>query len=39
MGHTIALLSPVMRGVITMTLPAGLGLYEIIGNIFQSVQD
>jgi YidC/Oxa1 family membrane protein insertase len=34
----MALLSPVMSGVIAFTVPAGLGLYWIAGNIYQTVQ-
>ncbi|MDK2967658.1 YidC/Oxa1 family membrane protein insertase [Lacrimispora sp.] len=34
----LALLSPIMSGVIAFTVPAGLGLYWIIGNIYQFLQ-
>lgn len=33
--NNMALLSPIMSGVIAFTVPAGLGLYWIIGNIYQ----
>lgn len=36
--NNLALISPIMSGVITFTVPAGLGLYWIIGNIYQIVQ-
>jgi len=38
MQKNMVLLSPVMSGVIAFTLPAGLGLYWITGNIYQIVQ-
>nr|HPJ40676.1 membrane protein insertase YidC [Spirochaetota bacterium] len=38
MQKNMALFSPIMSGVIAFTVPAGLGLYWIIGNIFQIVQ-
>lgn len=34
----MALLSPIMSGVIAFTVPAGLGLYWITGNVYQIVQ-
>lgn len=36
--NNMALLSPIMSGVIAFTVPAGLGLYWIIGNIYQLFQ-
>jgi YidC/Oxa1 family membrane protein insertase len=36
--NNMALLSPIMSGVIAFTVPAGLGLYWIIGNIYQLLQ-
>ncbi|ETA81699.1 YidC/Oxa1 family membrane protein insertase [Youngiibacter fragilis] len=36
--NNIALLSPIMSGIIAFTVPAGLGLYWIIGNIYQLFQ-
>ena len=36
--NSMALLSPIMSGVIAFTVPAGLGLYWIIGNIYQLFQ-
>lgn len=36
--NNMALLSPIMSGVIAFTVPAGLGLYWIIGNIYQVFQ-
>jgi len=38
MQNNMALISPIMSGVIAFTVPAGLGLYWIIGNIYQIVQ-
>jgi len=38
MQKNMALLSPVMSGVIAFTVPAGLGLYWIVGNVYQIVQ-
>jgi len=38
MQKNMALTSPVMSGVIAFTVPAGLGLYWIAGNIFQMIQ-
>jgi len=38
MQKNMALLSPVMSGIIAFTVPAGLGLYWIAGNVFQIVQ-
>ncbi len=38
MQKNMALLSPVMSGIIAFTVPAGVGLYWIIGNIYQIVQ-
>jgi len=38
MQKNMALFSPIMSGVIAFTVPAGLGLYWIIGNIYQIVQ-
>ena len=38
-ANMMALVSPIMSGVIAMTLPAGLGLYWIVGNLFQAVQE
>jgi len=34
----MALMSPIMSGVIAFTVPAGLGLYWIIGNVYQIAQ-
>lgn len=36
--NSLALISPIMSGVITFTVPARLGLYWIIWNIYQIVQ-
>ncbi|GAB6108411.1 Membrane protein insertase YidC [bioreactor metagenome] len=36
--NNMALLSPIMSGVIAFTVPAGLGLYWITGNIYQFLQ-
>jgi len=36
--NNMAFLSPIMSGVIAFTVPAGLGLYWIIGNIYQVFQ-
>ncbi len=36
--NNMALLSPIISGVIAFTVPAGLGLYWIIGNIYQFLQ-
>ena len=38
MQKNMALISPVMTGFISFTVPAGLGLYWIIGNIYQIAQ-
>jgi YidC/Oxa1 family membrane protein insertase len=38
MQKNMALISPIMSGVIAFTVPAGLGLYWIIGNIYQILQ-
>jgi YidC/Oxa1 family membrane protein insertase len=38
MMSTMALISPIMTGIITFTVPAGLGLYWIISNAFQIFQ-
>jgi YidC/Oxa1 family membrane protein insertase len=38
MQNSRTLISPVMSGVIAFTIPAGLGLYWIIGNVYQIVQ-
>jgi YidC/Oxa1 family membrane protein insertase len=38
MMSTMALISPIMTGIITFTVPAGLGLYWIVSNAFQIVQ-
>jgi YidC/Oxa1 family membrane protein insertase len=38
MQKNMALLSPIMSGVIAFTVPAGLGLYWIVGNVYQIVQ-
>jgi YidC/Oxa1 family membrane protein insertase len=36
--NNMALIAPIMSGVIAFTVPAGLGLYWIIGNIYQFLQ-
>ena len=38
MQKNMLLISPVMSGVIAFTVPAGLGLYWIAGNVYQIVQ-
>jgi YidC/Oxa1 family membrane protein insertase len=38
MQNNMALISPIMSGVIAFTVPAGLGLYWIAGNVYQIVQ-
>ena len=38
MQKNMALLSPVMSGAIAFTVPAGLGLYWITGNVYQIAQ-
>jgi len=38
MQKNMALISPVMSGFISFTVPAGLGLYWIVGNIYQIAQ-
>jgi YidC/Oxa1 family membrane protein insertase len=38
MQKNMLLMSPVMSGVISFTVPAGLGLYWIIGNVYQIAQ-
>jgi YidC/Oxa1 family membrane protein insertase len=38
MQKNMALVSPIMSGVIAFTVPAGLGLYWITGNVYQIVQ-
>ncbi|MPN06890.1 Membrane protein insertase YidC 2 [bioreactor metagenome] len=38
MQNSMAMISPVMSGVIAFTVPAGLGLYWIIGNVYQILQ-
>ena len=38
MQKNMALLSPVMSGVIAFTVPSGLGLYWIVGNVYQIAQ-
>jgi len=38
MQNNMAMISPIMSGVISFTVPAGLGLYWIIGNVYQIVQ-
>jgi YidC/Oxa1 family membrane protein insertase len=38
MQKSMALISPIMTGFISFTVPAGLGLYWIISNVFQLVQ-
>jgi len=38
MQKNMLLISPVMSGVIAFTVPAGLGLYWITGNVYQIVQ-
>jgi len=32
------MISPIMSGMISFTVPAGLGLYWIVGNVYQIVQ-
>ncbi|MBA1334251.1 MAG: Inner membrane protein translocase and chaperone YidC, short form OxaI-like [Firmicutes bacterium] len=38
MQKNMALISPVMSGIISFTVPAGLGLYWIVGNVYQIAQ-
>jgi YidC/Oxa1 family membrane protein insertase len=38
MQNNMTLISPIMSGVIAFTVPAGLGLYWITGNVYQIVQ-
>jgi YidC/Oxa1 family membrane protein insertase len=38
MQNNMAFISPIISGVIAFTVPAGLGLYWIIGNLYQIVQ-
>ncbi|GAB6172179.1 hypothetical protein JCM15765_16570 [Paradesulfitobacterium aromaticivorans] len=38
MQNSMVLISPIMTGFITFSVPAGLGLYWIVGNIFQISQ-
>ncbi len=38
MQNNMAMVSPIMSGVISFTVPAGLGLYWIIGNVYQIMQ-
>lgn len=38
MQKNMALISPIMSGFIAFTVPAGLGLYWIVGNIYQIAQ-
>ncbi len=38
MQKNMALISPLMSGFIAFTVPAGLGLYWIIGNVYQVAQ-
>ena len=38
MQKNMALASPIMSGAIAFTVPAGLGLYWIVGNLFQILQ-
>ena len=38
MQNNMAMISPIMSGVIAFTVPAGLGLYWIIGNVYQIAQ-
>lgn len=38
MQNKMALISPLMSGIFTFTMPAGLGLYWIIGNVYQIMQ-
>ncbi|MBS7527116.1 YidC/Oxa1 family membrane protein insertase [Fusibacter paucivorans] len=38
MQNNMIFLSPIMSGIITFTVPAGLGLYWITGNIYQILQ-
>ena len=38
MQKNMMLMSPLMSGVIAFTVPAGVGLYWIVGNIYQIVQ-
>lgn len=35
---SMALISPIMTGIVAFSVPAGLGLYWIIGNVFQIFQ-
>lgn len=36
--NNLAMVSPIMSGAISFTVPAGLGLYWIVGNIYQIAQ-
>jgi len=38
MQNNMTMISPIMSGVIAFTVPAGLGLYWIIGNVYQIAQ-
>jgi len=38
MQNNMAMISPIMSGVISFTVPAGLGLYWIVGNVYQIAQ-
>jgi YidC/Oxa1 family membrane protein insertase len=38
MQRNITLMSPLMSGVIAFTVPAGLGFYWIVGNMYQIIQ-
>ena len=38
MQNNMAMISPIMSGMISFTVPAGLGLYWIVGNVYQIVQ-
>jgi len=38
MQKNMALISPLMSGIIAFTVPAGLGFYWIIGNVYQIIQ-
>ena len=35
----MVMISPIFSGIITITMPAGIGLYWIAGNIYQVIQD
>jgi YidC/Oxa1 family membrane protein insertase len=38
MQKKMALMSPVMSGIIAFTVPAGLGFYWVVGNVYQVIQ-